>query len=81
MPGAKIPVIEFDKLTIKKSGRGLYFDDDTTNFDVQTWTGTSGNTDIEPPKFLPAVSATAWARITDENSDTAYYLPLFESYW
>jgi len=77
MPGSKIPVLESEKFTVQGSGRGLYIVDDATNFDVVSWTGVSGGALSCSQKFLPAPSAIAWMRVTEQNTGTAYYSPLF----
>jgi len=80
MAGAKIPVIEVEQLTTKKNGRGIIFTDDAANFDVATWTGTSGGADLGGSTFLPAASALAWFRFKS-NAGTSYYVPGFNTYW
>lgn len=46
MVGAKIPVLEIEKLKLTEDGRGLIFYNDGTNCDVTTWSSgvnTSGS--------------------------------------
>jgi hypothetical protein len=74
--GTRIPVVSVEKLRFESGGRGLYIDDDATNFDVASWTGVSGGALSCEQKFLPAPSAIAWWKVND-NGGTSYYIPLF----
>lgn len=72
--GTRIPVFSTEKIRIESGGRGLYIDDDAANFDVASWTGTSGAA-VCTQKFLPAPSAIAWWKVV--GGGTSYYIPLF----
>lgn len=87
MPGAKIPVLEIEKLTLTKGGRGLNFLDDGTTFKsggvwgntIETRAVTSGGL------YLAAASATAWIKVT-YSSGTQYaggvgYIPVMQNYY
>lgn len=79
MTGTKIPVLNIEKLRMESGGRGVYIDDDATNFDVSTWsTGVSGGA-AGAVEVLPAASAAAWWKVTD--GTTSYYIPLFTHHW
>lgn len=73
--GTRIPVFSTEKLRIEAGGRGLYVDDDASNFDVSAWTGASSNSIGATRKFLPASGAVAYLKVT--GGTTAYYVPLF----
>jgi len=77
MPGSRLPVVNVEKLRLEAYGRGLVIDDDATQFDVSSWTGTSGGA-VSTKKFLPAPSATAWWKVTDD-AGNSYYIPLFST--
>jgi len=80
MPGTRIPVLNIEKVRIESGGRGLYIDDDASNFDVSTWdTNVSGGA-TGAVEVLPAASATAWLRVTDDSANE-YYIPLFNHHW
>jgi hypothetical protein len=88
MTGAKIPVLEVEKLTFSKDGRGLFVSDDgdvlasvpfgtTTSITAYASSATGGY----DKAILPAASTTAWLKITfisgtGENSYTGY-IPVF----
>lgn len=78
--GSRIPVVNVEKIRLESKGRGLYIDDDATQFDVSTWTGASGGADLGGSTFLPAASAAAWWKVTD-SAGTSYYIPLFNVQW
>ena len=80
MPGSRLPVVNVEKLRLESKGRGLVIDDDATQFDVATWTGASGAASECTQKFLPAPSATAWWKVTDDGGNS-YYIPLFNTQW
>jgi len=80
MPGAKIPVLEIEKLIFPNGGRGVTITDDAAQFDVSTWsTGVSGGA-TGTKQFLPAASAAAWWKVNDD-SGNSYYVPLFSYHW
>jgi len=58
MPGAKIPVLEIEKLWLKEEGRGLYAHADGYAFNTATWYSSTSDTS------LPAASTTAWLKVT-----------------
>jgi len=63
MPGAKIPVIEIEKLSLSEDGRGLVFYDDGTNFK----SGGAWSTAIDSGstfKCLGVASCNAWLRVS-----------------
>ena len=62
MPGSKIPVLEIEKLTITRDGRGIHvFNDGDTYYSGgnTTWTGVSSTCSGASNEFLVAASATA----------------------
>lgn len=66
MPGAKIPVLEIERLVLTDDGRGLIAYDDGTNFlyaSTSPWTGISSQVDGASRKFLPAASSLAWLKV------------------
>lgn len=71
--GTRIPVVSVEKLRFESGGRGITIDDDATNFDVSTWTGSGEG-------VLPAASASAWWKVKDD-SGNSYYIPLFNTQW
>jgi hypothetical protein len=77
MTGSKIPVLEIEKLTLTKDGRGLNLYSDGDVLGQDTWTGSGGN--------LPAHSATAWLKINYRSGTSATdytgYVPVFNAYW
>jgi len=84
MPGAKIPVIEVEKLIISRDGRGLYVYSDGDTFysgGASTWTGVSGQSSGSSVKFLVAPSATGWLKVSYASSTTdsigVGYIPVF----
>ena len=62
MAGAKIPVLEIEKLTLTKDGRGLYAYNDGDVLFGGSCAGTSGGA-LSTVKFLPAASANMWLKI------------------
>jgi len=60
MPGAKIPVLEIEKLWLKEEGRGIYAHADGYAFNIGTWS--SGNR--QDNVSLPAASTMGWLKIT-----------------
>jgi hypothetical protein len=70
--GTRIPVVSVERLRFESGGRGIVIDDDASNFDVASWTGSGG--------VLPAASASAWWKVKD-NSGNSYYIPLFANQW
>jgi hypothetical protein len=87
MPGAKIPVLEVEKLTLAKDGRGLYVNDDGdvlasvpfgTTHTIGVYGSGAGGWVINA---LPAASTTAWLKITyisgTGETSTTGYIPVF----
>ena len=60
MPGAKIPVLEIEKLWLKESGRGIYAHADGYAFNTATWIS-SNHADCDS---LPAASTMGWLKVT-----------------
>lgn len=76
MTGAKIPILEIEKLSITDDGRGFYFYDDGTNFRRGSCKlSTSG---------APSGGSNAWLKIHMVSSSTygatgsTYYIPCYE---
>jgi len=84
MPGAKLPVLEVEKLQIKKDGRGFLFYENTRL--SSDWTGYSfsGGT-TEGRRFLCATSSSGWLKVHIVSGSTygptgaSYYVPIFKS--
>jgi hypothetical protein len=87
MPGAKIPVLETEKLTLTKDGRGLYVYDDGDILSANTWDAVniyaSGAGAGYTIKVLPAASTTAWLKVIymsgSSGTETTGYIPVFNS--
>ena len=81
MAGAKIPVLEVERLWIRSGGRGLHAYHDGTALDASTgiWTGVSSQTAEMSRQFLPAASTSAWLKITydDAGTTTTGYIPIW----
>jgi len=59
MPGAKIPVLEVEKLWLKEKGRGINAHADGYAMNIATWmSGTVA------AGWLPAASTMGWLKIT-----------------
>jgi hypothetical protein len=87
MPGAKIPVLEIEKLTLSKDGRGLYVNDDGdvlasvpfgTNHTINAKASSTAGYVLS---VLPAASTTAWLKVTFVSGTgalaTTGYIPVF----
>lgn len=85
MPGSKIPILTVEKFWLEKDGRGLYVFDDGAVCSGAAWTGVSGGALECSKKFLPAVSAQAWLKVTrmsgTSGGTTVGYIPIFNSRW
>lgn len=95
MPGAKIPILEVEKLRIADDGAGIDFVNDGTCFLVgRNWSGRTcsgsasgnaaryGSEGTGKPLFLCANSSSGWMRITVRSgsaTDTPYYIPIFSN--
>jgi len=86
MPGAKIPVLEIENLTITDNGRGILLYNDGTNVHLgQDWTGISSQSSEASKKFFPAASSSGWVGIHLISGNTygptgaVYYIPLFSN--
>ena len=93
MPGAKIPVLEIEKLKLTKSGGGIDYYNDGTNFlKGRNWSGTpagSGSFFPKPDsglaKFLCAASSSGWLKIHMISSSgygatgQSFYIPVFSN--
>lgn len=91
MPGAKIPVLEIEKLRLTDDGRGVELYNDGTNFlKGRIWSGraASGNkeklntADAGYPNFLCAASSSGWLRVSvvsGSNAIAYYYIPVFNN--
>lgn len=94
MPGAKIPVLEIEKLRLTDDGRGVELYNDGTNFlKGRIWSGraASGNkeklntADAGYPNFLCAASSSGWLKLHMVSSSTygatgaTYYVPVFSA--
>jgi len=84
MVGAKVPILEIEKLRISKNGRGiLVYERDRLHRD---WAGCnfSGSTS-EGKQFLYAPSSEGWLKVHVVSGSTygptgaSYYIPLFKS--
>jgi hypothetical protein len=74
MPGAKIPVLEIEKLWLKKSGRSLWFHDDGSVGHYETfaklpWISGLGGAGTSTPadwsgQILPAASSMGWLKVS-----------------
>lgn len=63
MPGARLPVVEIEKLMIAEDGRGLNFYDDGTNYKSGgAWSAAATSGAIFA--CLPLASCSAWLRVT-----------------
>lgn len=77
MPGAKIPVLEIERLGLTDDGRGFIVYDDGTNFHKGDWNFGGGS--------APSGIANAWFKIHFVSSSTygptgmAYYIPCFST--
>jgi len=84
MPGANIPLVETEKLTISDDGRGFIFHESGRM--TKDWTGCSysGGT-VGGRHFLYAPSSAGWLKIHIISGSTfgptgaSYYVPLFKS--
>ena len=88
MVGAKIPVLEVEKLKITNDGRGIIVYDDGTNFWFSTsspWTGISSNTVGSGKKFFPVASSAGWLRVKYISGSTygatgaTCYIPIYRN--
>jgi len=88
MPGAKIPVLEIERLGITEDGRGIVLYNDATNFVIQSsspWTGISSNSTGASKKFFPAASSMGWLKIHYVSSSTygatgaTCYIPVYRN--
>ena len=90
MPGAKIPILEVEKLRIANDGAGIDFVNDGTIFlKSRVWSGSypqSGSNDTggtaKRPLCLCAGSSSGWLRITVRSgsaAETPYYIPIFSA--
>lgn len=88
MVGAKIPVLEIEKLKITEEGRGLIFDNDGTNFLLtgsSPWTGVSSQGVGASRKFFPASGSLGWLKVHYVSGSTygatgsACYIPIYRN--
>lgn len=92
MPGAKIPVLEVERIGLTEDGRGLVVYNDATNFVVQSaspWSCTaydqSGASTRTDHACLPAASSLGWLKIHYVSGSTygptgaAAYIPVFRN--
>lgn len=92
MPGAKIPILEVEKLKLTNSGRGIEFYNDGTNLlhSKSIWSGRSCSGTIYTnlsgnPKFLLAASSSGWLKVhmvsgaTYGATGATYYIPVFSN--
>jgi len=83
MTGSKIPVLEVEKLSIKKDGRGFLFYENTRL--SEGWTGYSATGGTLGRTFLVAASSSGWLKIHVVSGSTygptgaSYYVPLFST--
>ena len=76
MPGSKIPVLEVERLSLTRDGRGLIFPWDADNLHIKNWTaGTHPS----------GVAAAGWVRLRYTSGSTygptgsSLYIPLYSS--
>ena len=86
MPGAKIPVLEIENLTITKDGRGILLYNDGDNVHIgKDWTGISSQISNSTKKFFPAASSSGWVGVNIISGSTfgptgaIYYIPIFSN--
>ena len=88
MVGAKIPVLEIEKLKISEDGRGIILRNDATNMVIQSaspWTGISSNGVGSSKKFFSADNSYGWLKIHYVSGSTygptgaACYIPLYRN--
>jgi hypothetical protein len=88
MPGAKIPVLEIERLGLTEDGRGIVLYNDGINFVVQSaspWTGISSNGTASSKKFFPSVSSMGWLKVHYVSSSTygptgaTAYIPIYRN--
>ena len=89
MPGAKIPILEVEKLRIANDGAGIDFVNDGTIFlKSRVWSGSypqTGSADMggtaKRPLCLCAGSSSGWLRMTvrSGSTNTSYYVPIFSA--
>ena len=88
MPGAKIPVLEIEKLKLDEDGRGIILYNDATNLLIGSsspWTGISGQNSGLSKQFFPAASSMGWLKIHYVSSSTygptgaSAYIPVFRN--
>jgi hypothetical protein len=84
MPGAKIPVLEVERLRFIKDGRGIYAYNDGDVLFGGTCAGKSGGA-AGATSMLPAASANMWMKITyvsgTSATETTGYIPIFNALW
>ena len=84
MEGAKIPILEVEKITIKDNGRGCLFHDSGRM--TKDWLGCSysGGT-VGGKQFICAASSAGWLKIHIISGSTygptgaSYYIPLYRT--
>ena len=95
MVGAVIPVLEIEKLVLKKDGSGLNFYHDGTSVTVSALTGVSGmvvsgadgigDNLYENKKFIPAASTAAYLKLNYKSGTSATdytgYIPVMSQWW
>jgi len=86
MPGAKIPVLEIENLTITEDGRGILLYNDGTNVHLgQDWTGISSQVTAASKRFFPAASSSGYIGVHIISGSTygptgaIYYIPLYSN--
>ena len=92
MPGAKIPVLEIEKLKITQDGRGLIFYNDATNLVIQSaspWTSSAypySSTSAKSDRSLfPVASSMGWLKCHYVSGSTygatgaTCYIPVFRN--
>lgn len=92
MPGAKIPVLEIEKLKIKEDGRGLIFYNDGTNLNISAtspWTCSayphSSTSTLSVRSCFPVASSMGWLKChyisgtTYGPTGATVYIPIFRN--
>jgi len=79
---SKIPVLETEKLTIKKAGRGLRYNWDEANYFSGNIVSVSGGA-TGSHRVLPAASTMGWATLDIVSGSTTFsgYIPVFKVKW
>ena len=84
MAGNKIPVVEIEKLTLKRDGRGMHVYDDGDVLATTGWQGGDVYASGSLIKVLPAPSALAWLKVTYRSgtsaTDVVGYVPVFNGH-